>query len=256
MNNHIERQRGSALVFILIGVALFAALSYTVTQMMRVGADSKGMALGAQEKGNVAVTDLMQYLEALKMRVFMMTIEDGVPATQLDFKNDLYTRANGTPIPGNTNPLCLTDACHVFAPFGKNGVTPMIFPSVIVSTPQPVASLPMNGHGGIYQIRIYGVGSAEPDLVFVIHGIRPDVCNLYNAKQGITTHFTSDVGTLSSISENDSTATPDNFAGVFSSSNIFGANATGFEGKKSFCAPAMNDTNANSLAIWHVLVAR
>lgn len=256
MNKHIERQRGSALIFILIGIALFAAVSYAVTQGMRVTSDSKGMALGAQEKTNIAVTDIMQYLETLKMRVFMMMNQDGVLDTQIDFKNDVYKSVNGNQLTSNINPSCLTDKCHVFSPYNSNGIIPMTFPSATVSVPQAVATLPINGHGGVYQVVVYGVGTSAPDLIFVIHGIRPEICNAYNAKQGITTSFTNTDNTLTFLSENDSTAIPVAFAGAYTTTNIFGANATGFAGKKSFCAPAMNNTNPNSLAIWHVLIAR
>ena len=254
--NNLSRQteRGSVFFFILIGVAMFAALSYAVTQSLRGGTTADGASLGTAERNTTHVTDLMQYLEALKMRVFEMTNVNGIAEGRLDFRNDVYLLAGGAEFTGNNNSSCAgTENCSVFTPYGTNGLIPMTFPLAAVQTAQTSASALANGHGRVGEVDISGVGTTAPDLVFLIQGIRPEICNLYNNKQGITTAYT-DLTTMSSISES-ANAIPDVFAG-FVTPNSFGYGATIFAGRKSFCAPALNDIAPNRLAIWHVLRAR
>ena len=255
MNNpHKPTERGSIFFFILIGVALFAALSYAVTQAMRIGTDSKGQAMGTAERDSTHVSDLMQFSEALKMRVFEMTTLNSVPDSKLDFRNDVYVLPSGNDFSANNNSTCGgANDCSVFSPYSSNGLVPMIFPDASNVAQQTAANVPKNGHGRVAEIGISGVGTSAPDLVFIIQGIRPGICNMYNSRQGITTDY-DDTTTLASIGEG-SNSKPDNFTG-FTTGNSFGYGATIFEGKKSFCAPAIDDGQPNRLAIWQVLKIR
>lgn len=256
MNNSKKySQRGSVFVFLLIGVALFAALSYAISQSLRMGTDQTGSATGPSEQSTVSVSDMMQFLDALKTRVFEMTNMNHVPESKLDFKNDVYLLSNGNEISTNNNAACGAAAtCSVFAPYGTNGLLPMLFPTASDHTLQSSPSLPQNGHGTVAEIELKGVGTTAPDLIFLIHGIKPNICNLYNSKQGIGTDYDHST-TLTSIGESPSNSVPVAFNG-FTTTNTFGYAASEFEGKKSFCAPAYDDAMDHRLAIWHVLKVR
>jgi len=251
MNN----ERGSVFFYILIGIALFAALSYAVTQSLRLTTDSKGVGIGGTEKNSLAVTDVMQFLEAVKMRVYDLTANQIVPEGKLDFKNDVYKLSGGGDITANNNAACGgVSTCSVFSPYGSGGPLPMTFPNAADSVEQTGGTLPKNGHGWVGEISISSVGTTAPELVFLIQGIKPESCNLYNQHQGITTNY-DQATTLSSIGESSATSKPDTFSG-FTTTNVFGDGATIFKGKKSFCAPAIADGSDHRLAIWQVLKVR
>lgn len=249
---HYHSERGSAFVFILIGVVLFAALSYAVTQSIRVSTDSTGPSLGAAERNTTTVTDLMQFLDSLKMRIFEMS-SAGISESKFDFRNNVYLLATGATITANNNASCggATD-CSVFSPYAPNGITPILFTNAADTSEQTTNTIPKNGHGRVGEINIKGVGTVAPDLVFIIQGIKPDICNLYNAKQGLTTNYTAATD-LTSIGES-ATSVPAAFSG-YTTSNSFAYGATTFTGKKSFCAPAIDGAD-HKLAIWHVLKVR
>ncbi len=251
MNN----QNGSVFFFILLGVALFAALSYAVTQSLRLTSDSEGTALGNSEKSTASIADIQQFLDALTIRVFHLTNSNGIPENMLDFKNNVYLLADDTAIVNNINASCVTDNCHVFSPYAPDGLMPFIFRNSADTPDQTNIALPKNGHGQVRQVILNGVGTGAPELMFLIHGISPRICNLYNQKQGVTTTYTS-ATTLTLIGEGSPSSTPDAFTGTFSTTNNFGLGATAFTGKKSFCAPAYIDGEDNRLAIWHVLKVR
>jgi hypothetical protein len=254
-NKRAKNENGSVFVYILIGIALFAALSYALTQSLRVTTDSKGMGTGATEKNSLAAADMMQFLEAVKMRVYDLTTNQNIPEGKLDFKNDVYKLSGGGAITANNNATCGGLAtCSVFSPYGTDGLIPMTFPNASDSVEQTGGTIPKNGHGRVGEINISSVGTAYPELVFIIQGIKPEACNLYNQRQGITTNY-DQTTTLTSIGESSSNSVPAAFNG-YTTTNIFGDGATIFKGKKSFCAPALSDASDHRLAIWQVLKVR
>lgn len=248
-------ERGGIFFYILLGCMLFAVLAYAITQSVRLSDTPEERSFGTSEKLDLYVSDIQQFLESLKMRVFDMETTASIVETELDFKNDVYLLSNGTEITDNVNAACVRNDCHVFAPYNPQGITPLIFLNAADSPDQSNVTLPKNGHGRIRQIAIKGVGSAAPDLVFVIHGIAPHICNRYNEKVGITTTYTSGT-TLSALGESSTTSQPDSFTGTYNSTHDFGNSATQFSGKKTFCAPAYGDAENHRLAIWYVLKAR
>jgi len=256
MNN----QRGTVFFYILIGVALFAALSYAVSQTLRVSSGSGEQMTGSIEKMNMYKSDLDQFLEAIQLRINMMVISDGVNEKNIDFRTTKYLLGNNTQNCWNTNPGCTTASCRVFAPDSPDGIQPIIFEQIASKTLQTSAGRPKNGHAQINQAIIEGVGSPAPDMVLQISGINPVFCNFYNSKQGITTNFT-DSSVFEDIGETLADSRQQALGGcataaVFNATNIFGDQATQFAGKRTFCAPADYSAFRPTLRIWHVLRAR
>lgn len=251
----MTKERGSIFFYILIGVALFAALSYAVSQSVRLSSDVRGSAIGDSEKTTATIIDIQQFLEAVTLKVYEITNINGVSEGLIDFRNDIYKRADDSVNADNTNSNCLESKCRVFLPYADNGLTPIVFQSASDTTVENTATLPKNGHSRISVISLEGVGSPAPDLVYIIHGVKPQICNLYNQRQGITTTY--DLNTsLTSIGEGSPSSVPDIFTGSFTTSKTFGSGATQFSGKKTFCAPSYEDTSNCRLAIWHVVKAR
>ena len=92
-------QRGSALMWILIMVALFAALSAVVAQMTRGGGDAN------RELRQVEASEILQYANSFKTAVQGMRIE-GIDLNEVSFQNDFVALY--------TNPACTTMNCRVF----------------------------------------------------------------------------------------------------------------------------------------------
>ena len=92
-NQNRKNEEGSALFYILIGVVLFAALSYTVAGMMRSGnADMIG-----EEQANLAAGEILDYARAMRQSVQQMKISNGCNDTDISFENSIVSGyTNGT----------------------------------------------------------------------------------------------------------------------------------------------------------------
>ena len=97
----IRDQSGNVLFYILIGVALLAALSYAVSHTSRGSAGSV-----SREKASIAATEIIQYGEIVATAVAQLRLR-GVEAGEISFGNE--------EIDGYDNPHCADDSCMVFA---------------------------------------------------------------------------------------------------------------------------------------------
>jgi len=94
-------ERGSVLMWILVCVALFAALTATANQMIRSGSTNMG-----QELRQVHVADILQYSDAVRRVVRGIQI-NGAQPTQISFQND-FTATD------YENTRCNSLSCRVF----------------------------------------------------------------------------------------------------------------------------------------------
>ncbi|MEL7146533.1 MAG: hypothetical protein AAFO69_09215 [Bacteroidota bacterium] len=112
------KRSGNALFLILIAVALFAALSYAVTQSGRGGGNID------RETSELAVSELVQYFSLVEGTVQKLLLFNGCNDTQISFWND--SDGNGTEDASDDyfNSNSPSDrACHVFQPQG-GGISP------------------------------------------------------------------------------------------------------------------------------------
>jgi len=172
MNN----QSGNALFLILIAVALFAALSYAVTQSGRGGGSA------TKEQAMIAAAQITQYGAALENAMTRMILT-GTPAASIAFCstggiNNPATNCIQVP---TTNERCSTGSDCIFASEG-GGVAPVetagaawyIYPQ----TAPPQES-------------VNGVGTTANDVVFLVGGffspLTLDICNAINQGLGLGT---------------------------------------------------------------------
>ncbi len=94
-------QSGNVLFYILIAVALLAALSYTVAQTNRGGAQSV-----SREKSAIIASEIIEYSQIVGNAVSQLRLR-GVKDTEISFENDV--------VAGYENVNCLDDSCKVFA---------------------------------------------------------------------------------------------------------------------------------------------
>lgn len=100
-----DMQNGSALLWILIGVVLFAALAFAVTRGMRGGNET----VIASEVSKTRAIDVVQYGNALRAAVQNLRIE-GVTPQLISFETPLLT--------GYANTACTEARCKIFDPSG------------------------------------------------------------------------------------------------------------------------------------------
>jgi len=95
-----EKEKGNALFMILIAVALFAALSYAVTQSGRSGGGID------KEKAIIEAAQVIQYASSLRNEITKMRVIGGVTSSALDFDAPGSAGYNA-PVPENEvfNPL-------------------------------------------------------------------------------------------------------------------------------------------------------
>ena len=164
-----EHEHGNILFLVLIAAALFAALSYVVTQSSRSGGDAE------REKARLDAAEILNYATALQSSVGRMII-GGCALGTINFENDY----DGTL---HVNPNAPADRkCNVFDPPGGG---------VAAKKPEP---------GWATDSRFYYAGSAAlsgvgltcassncAELVLVLRGISQALCKQLNELNGYKT---------------------------------------------------------------------
>jgi hypothetical protein len=167
--------RGNALFLILIAVALFAAVSYAVTQSGKGGGDT------ARERLELSTAQVMDHLSLVQAAVNRMLLS-GITIDQITFcgpaDTDGYCFYNGT----GDSALCTAGTSCVFAPDG-GGITPLTLAADIVQTGRPA------DRWEFYEIQgnqaIETMGTAAPDLVYRHTSINQAGCDLIHTKLGV-----------------------------------------------------------------------
>jgi hypothetical protein len=152
-------QNGSAFIIILIAIAMFAALSYAVSQ----GGRSSGGTL-TTEQARSAAQELLSNAEAVKQAVQTLRLR-GCTETQISLET--------SDTPAFANPTAPADnSCHVYDIAGGK-----------------VNYLPLNPIWleGTYtdwwfsgESAVQDIGTSSPDLIMMAQDLKPDVCEALN----------------------------------------------------------------------------
>lgn len=179
-------EHGNVLFLILIAVALFAALSYAITNSNRVGGS-------ATETEMAAAFDAIQNAIAAHRAGLQRMALNGVEAGQLEASSG---NIGGSTPYTLTNSLCTSDACRVYRPSG--GAVPYF---TLRQWPQlaeggtPLAS----GFSGLYWTNWARQGSDAPnnksELVLKLR-VTESFCSFYNKRLGLGTVTTSGLYTI------------------------------------------------------------
>ena len=181
MNN----QSGNVLFLILISVALFAALSYVVTNSTRGGGGSS-----AKERAQLYAGEILSYTTTIKTAVNRIMLS-GCRSDQLDFHTAAYTRNDGVTANNTPNANAPSDgSCAVFEPTGGN-VTPYIVSTDGLDLNNPGIGNPSDYRAGTPAFRVIniaGVGTSVPatpaldsnDLVMLVNHLNRDTCMAIN----------------------------------------------------------------------------
>lgn len=161
---HRHAERGNVLFFIFIAIILFAALSFTVGNMMR---GSGGAEKISEEKAALLATEILGYGRAMRQAIQDMKISNGCRNEDIRFV-DTQTTGYGTSV---------RSECDVFDPAG--GDINYIAPSAEMGTGTEWLFVGSN--------IVDGVGTTAPDVVMILQNINQTVCDAINEQSGITT---------------------------------------------------------------------
>lgn len=161
--------KGNALFLILIAVALFAALSYAVTNSGRGGGGID------REEADIMAANILNYFAIIQAEAIKLKSVYGVAEYNINFGNDNSHHTSGGaigPVVSN-NPNCtpVLSECSIFSERGGNVPSRAFYDAAVI--PIPTA----NGHNvpGEFRIRnnfVEDVGTAtEPELILMISGI-------------------------------------------------------------------------------------
>jgi hypothetical protein len=168
-------ERGSVLLWILIAVALFGALSFMLNKGNRAGIGQV-----SQEKATLAATEILDYGQALRRVVQELQI-NGCEDDEISFEN--------TTVSAYINAKAPTDeSCHVFAYNGGGlnytNADDTWFDDTYNTAPYN-DGINYGRHIFSGNLPIEGIGTTAADLRYVLNFVRPEVCMAINDKLGV-----------------------------------------------------------------------
>lgn len=171
-NSHIKYEGGNVLFIILIAVALFAALSFAVTQSMRSSGGKNSNA--SSEKNQLLVDQLSQYSSMVSTAVTRIILNNSCSLNTINFGTPLWQDNTAYDL-GNLTPP--TKVCDVFNINGGG---------VIFQAP-PFEALNVSGkeYGFTGHIALTDVGTAANELLMVVE-VNKDICIRANEQDRVT----------------------------------------------------------------------
>lgn len=234
-------EKGNVLFLILIAVALFAALSYAVTQSTRSGGGDAN-----NETNLISSAQITQYPASVRTSIIRMIVSNGTATADLEF-NAPSDFANCS----NSGAQC------VFHPSGGNATYTTAPPDVMAGTSQGIWTF--NGDFEIIDVGITTSGDvAGQEVIAFLPGISQAVCSRINEELGLGTAIPNTTGDIAG--SNDDTEgyarIMDNDTGLASTNDITigtgGDEALGgtFDGQAFGCF----QNNGGTYVYYHVLI--
>ncbi len=186
----MESQSGNAFFLILIGVALFGALSYTVSSTNRTSGNSI-----SKEKARANAAQIIQLATAMRININRIKSVNGCTDSTLDLSNTVYTRINGSLLNAGNATAPADESCHVFSSKGGN-VLPVYPVASALDLDHPDLVSPTAWRAGAMTFNVgqmLGVGSDGPagtesanDLYIRQVYLTKDTCIAVNDIMGVT----------------------------------------------------------------------
>ena len=244
-----KSEHGSILFIILVAIVLFAALSVTVSNMLRGGERSAG-----KEQASMNAYDILNQARIMKDAVQYMRISNDCADTDISFESFALTGYEHSPD--------ASDLCKLFHPDG-GGISYLSVPAAWLDT-----SKSGNNHYGEWffsgENAVLGVGTSVPDngtcvsgtscidLIAFVPYLDREICLSINQKLGLD-------GAIDLIPQQDNGPTRMNnkFAGIYGTldQDIDGAS---YDGQHAGCTQATSGGTAGADAyfFYQVLLAR
>lgn len=179
-----DSQNGSIFFIILLAVAMFAMLTYAVSQ----GSRGSAAAL-TREQAKTAAQEVISYGNAIQKAVATLRLR-GCSDTQLDFTNGGKSmRKNGNAYDYTNAGSPDDDSCDVFSMSGGK-VTPQLLTSGYVD-PESVGSTDMDSRSFVVTATRMAElgqdsGAGGTDLILWLGRLEPEVCMAVNDLLGVS----------------------------------------------------------------------
>lgn len=244
-----KREHGNVLILIMLAVAMFAALTYAVSDGMRGGGSTV-----TKEQARVAAGEIIRRGAAIENAVNYMMTNNGCSESELEFWHEYYLNIDDSSMESTmSNDDSTRDECDIYNPNG-GGLSPEYASSSAITDG---GSLPVtNGKPGHWAaaiiVNIDNVGSDLNDFAIVTPSISRAVCEAINKQVGINTlYYGIDHDYFAFYGSNNNLNT------VLTS--VLGDAETDLSGKRTFCfnTRASGSTEApDSYWFVHVIYAR
>lgn len=231
-------ESGIALYYIFLGVALFGALSFAVTQMNRGGGDNIKDDVYFLHAGQI-----VDFGRALQVAVKTLKI-DGIPDSRISFENDI--------VGGYVNAACLTTECEVFDPAGGGVMyrAPESSWLDVTNDTEPThGEWVFTGANEVSGVGTEGAGAASSELLAILPWVNRSVCVAINDMLEIDNPGGNPPQDNLDV---DLTA----YTGSYSSGDSIGGGDPEIEGRRAGCFEGDGDPAAGSYHFFQVLVAR
>lgn len=167
-----QSERGNVLFLILIAVALFAALSYAVTQSTRSGGGD-----ASSETSLVNSSQITQYPASIKTSITRMNVSNSISPDQLIFDPP----SNFSALSGTQQ----TQAVFYPSPTG-GGATYQQAPANVMATPA-LGTWIFNAENEVINIGTDADATGlSNDIIAFLPGISQTICNRINSQLGIS----------------------------------------------------------------------
>ena len=240
----LSSERGSAIVWILIAVFLFAALSYVMMQGNR-----SSTSMLSDEEAKAYATQIISFGNEMKTTVKRLQLR-GCEDNEINFSNSIYKFTASPSLDAwvqNHNPNSPTnESCNIFSANGGQ-ITPKQFTKGAVTSAS--AGGLFAGDSAVIVGRVNGVGTTAPELLLFVIGIDLNVCEHINKLLGINT--TDPIPNDGYSAWTPFSAANVNYDAAFS---IFGDDDTQLTGKSAFCSQ-VNDASTAGM-YFQVLISR
>lgn len=234
MLHNRSQETGSAIFIILIGVALFGALSFVVADMLRQGDPSKV----SEQKLALMADEIVEYGRSIRQSVQALRISNNCAEDGISFEDTNLTGYAHAPV--------AADSCKIFDPAG-GGMT-YIAPKTEWLDPSNSAE----DHYGEYYFsgadKVDKVGnSGTNDLIMFLPWIKEGLCKRINVKLGIITN-------ADTLDNDDWTFDPTNeFVGTYSTTaNLIGSDDDTLDGTMAGCG----QDDSGDFFFYQVLIPR
>jgi hypothetical protein len=232
---------GNVLFLILIAVALFAALSYAVTQSTRSGGGD-----ASSETNLVNSSQITQYPASIKTAITRMIISNSITPEEMEFNP-----------PADFSTLT-QDSVGVFHPLGGGAVYALAPDSVVTASPQAWV---FNSENQVDEIGTTGspLDHDSADTIAFLPNVKRAICEKIHTQLGLSTDFSA-AGPLDESSgginitayQDDALGSATDHIFTAAGTGTIGANATALVGQPQGCFISA----ANVYTYYAVLIER
>lgn len=248
--NNRRAEHGNVFIFILLGVVLFAALSYTVARSMRSDTASNI----SKQQATLAASEIINHAQRIERAINRMR-RNGISESDISFANSFVSGYEHTPIQPDTN--------RIFEPQGGNitylepeakwlanfGTAPDLYGEWYFPDATRIHRLGPNGQDNS---EAHNDGISNEDLIAVLPYIKQDICIAINKRLSVSAD-----NTIPQDSNSLWEATEPKFTGTFTDSGLsIEGGGSGLANAPAACIEGNANPAADTYHFYYALILR